>query len=158
MSYDFSKDPEFLELVRAERSVRASGASAADVKRAVLKRGRYINAKRREWNKAHPELKVEKEQLDKALEASDLEDLVGKSARWMRGRGFELLTKTAEGQACSCCVKCKARVPDLRAISLLAETVNKAIALELARIESRRSKKQGAELVDLEWPSEGAKS
>lgn len=100
---------------------------------------------------------MEQERIGEVLQESDLENLIGRAAEWMRGRGFELLTKAAEGKVCRCCGKCKMRDSDMRAISLITGVVDKAMTLELARIDQRRQKGRKAEVV-LEWPSEGSKS
>lgn len=129
-------------MLAAEEDARARGATGKELRLLALARARYT--KRVGLGR-------------KVLESSDLEDLVGKSAQWMRGRGFDLLTKAAEGTPCRCCEKCRVKQPDLKAVALLAETVNKALALELARLQAKKENSGRPATVKLDWPSEGAK-
>lgn len=155
---DLRDDPTWQRYVEEERAAKARGATREELWPLFTRRGRYQRDRNIEYRRAHPDVGVEEARLAKALDGDVLEQLVGNAASWMRGRGFELLTRSAEGVPCACCAKCKVSVPDLRAIGLLAETVNKAITLELARIEAKRTRKEGPETVELEWLSEGGKS
>lgn len=157
---DFANDPVHQAMVAEEAAAKAKGLPWRDRSRLAFKRGRYRMQRNREWRKANPveaaKAGEEAVKLAKALDGDDLEGLVAKSAQWMRGRGFELLTRVAEGEPCACCARCKAQRPDLKAIAILADTVSKAIALELARIQSKRASREKTD-VELEWPAEGAK-
>jgi hypothetical protein len=159
---DFEGDPVHQAMLAEEEAAKAAGmpwidkSLPKDLSRLTFARGRYRMQKNRAWRKANPVEAGEGVQLEKALDGDDLEGLVAKAAVWMRGRGFELLTKVAEGEPCACCAKCKVQRPDLKAVAILSDVVSKAIALELARIQHKRASREKTD-VELDWPAEGAK-